>query len=232
MKRILVLCVVISISFSVVAQRSLNLTDASVVKDTSGKVLATHEWKTIIASGRYSLRTETPGGYDGPFIIRVLSDEEVKQRINNSPAPRVSPFFITGRKAMSFNARDLNGINYKLKDLQGKIVVLNFWFIGCLPCRQEMPELNKLADEYKDSTNIVFLAIALDEKTQVQSFLQKSPFHYNVISDGQYIASMYGINSFPTHVVLDKAGKVLFHTTGYGAGTVPWVRKTVVGAMR
>lgn len=231
MKRTIILLYVLIVGLSAPAQRSLNITDESVVKDTAGKILAKHEWKTIMASGKYSIRPETPGANDGPFILRILSEEEFKRKAVNMTAPRVSPFFVTGRKAASFNARDLKGNKYRLKDLEGKVVVLNFWFINCSPCRQEMPELNKLVEEYKDSTNIVFLAVALDEQSEVEDFVSKFPFNYNLIADGRYIASLYGINSYPTHAVLDKTGKVLFHTTGYGSGTVPWLRKTVGEAM-
>jgi len=148
------------------------------------------------------------------------------------PKPAASPYFITGRRISSFHARDLKGNEYQLKDLEGKIVVLNFWFIGCGPCRQEMPGLNKLADEYKDSSNIVFLAIALDPRKEVENFLSGFPFHYNIISDGRYITSMYRIYGYPTHAVLDRTGKVLFHTTGYGAGTVAWVRRMIEEGMK
>jgi peroxiredoxin len=96
----------------------------------------------------------------------------------------------------------------------------------------EIPELNKIADEYKDSTNIVFLAIGLDPREAVEEFIQRLPFSYNVVSDGQSISSLYRVTGYPTNAVIDKSGNVLFHTSGYGRATVPWIRKSILKALQ
>ena len=211
----------------------IRLTDESVVKDTSGKVLTLAERKEIMARGRYALRVEKPNSPNSAIIIRELSDAENQRRMEANPyKPQASGFFVTGRKPSSFSARDINGNKYKLKDLEGKVVVLNFWFINCGPCRKEIPELNKIVEEYKDSSNIVFLAVALDDQDEVKNFAEKMPFNYQLIANGRYIAQNYGINIYPTHAVLDKEGKVLFHTSGFGPATSMWLRKTIEEAIR
>lgn len=211
---------------------AVKLTDETVVKDSSGAVYPASVWKPLLTTGKYVLRALTPGSKDTEFLLVLLSEEEQKRRFNNLPKPRESPFFTTGKKPPSFSGKDLNGNKYKLKDLQGKVVVLNFWFVACGPCRVEIPELNKLADEYKDSSNVVFLAIALDPANDVEKFLKTTPFHYNIISDGRYISSIYRIVSYPTNAVIDKTGKVIFHSTGYGVSTLPWLRKSIAGALQ
>lgn len=211
----------------------IRFTDESVLKDTSGKVLTLAERKDIIARGRYSLRVEQPGNPNSAIIIRELSEAEIERRRESNPRkPQASGFFVTGRKPSSFTARDLSGNKYKLKDLEGKVVVLNFWFINCGPCRKEIPELNKIVEEYKDSSNIVFLAVALDDQDEVKTFTEKIPFNYQLIPNGRYIAQNYGINIYPTHAILDKEGKVLFHTSGFGPATTMWLRKTIEEAVR
>lgn len=210
---------------------AIKLTDETVVKDSSGTVYPVSVWRPLLSSGKYVLRPLTPGSKDTEFLLVRLSEEEQKRRLNNIPKPRESPFFITGKKPLNFSGKDLNGNKYKLKDLEGKVVVLNFWFVACSPCRTEIPELNKLADEYKDSSNIVFLAVALDPTRDVEKFLETTPFHYNIISDGRYIRSIYRITSYPTHAVIDKAGKIIYHSTGYGVATLPWLRKSIAAAL-
>lgn len=209
----------------------IKLTDETVVKDSSGTVYPVSVWRPLLSTGRYVLRALTPGSKDTEFLLVRLSEEEQRRRFDNLPKPRESPFFTTGKKPLSFSGKDLNGNKYKLKDLQGKVVVLNFWFVACGPCRLEIPELNKLADEYKDSSNVIFLAVALDPTNDVEKFLETTPFHYNVISDGRYISSIYRIVSYPTHAVIDKTGKVTFHSTGYGVSTLPWLRKSIRAAL-
>jgi thiol-disulfide isomerase/thioredoxin len=143
-----------------------------------------------------------------------------------------SNFFKTGNKISSFNERDINGNKFNLKELAGKIVVLNFWFINCPPCRLEMPELNALTDKYRDNKEVVFIAIALDEKYDINEFLKTNPFRYNIIDNGRYLASRYGINSFPTNLVLDKQGKVLFHSSGYARNMVSWLEKSIEAGLK
>jgi peroxiredoxin len=203
------------------------LSDNSVVKDTSGIVYPAAIWKNLLSTGRYTLRVKDAKDENSEFLLVRLSEEEYQRRMENAPKPRESSFFTTGTNIRSFTATSIDGKKYKLKELLGKVVVLNFWFIACPPCQKEIPELNNLADEYKDSSGVVFLAICLDEEYLINKFLEKTPFRYNIIDNGRYVTSMYGINSYPTHVVLDKQGKVSFHATGYSLALIPWLRKTI-----
>ncbi len=220
-------------AISAMAQPSnpIRITDETVVKDSSGAVYPAPIWRSLLATGKYNLRPIVPSNKDSGFLLVYLNEEEQKKRVENLPKPRESPFFTTGKKPPGFSGKDLHGNKYKLKDLEGKVVVLNFWFVACNPCRMEIPELNKLADEYKDSSKVVFLAVALDPTYEVEKFLEKIPFHYNIISDGRYISSLYRITGYPTHAVIDKTGKVIFHATGYGVATLPWLRKIIAGAL-
>src|SRR3569833_1260720 len=122
------------------------------------------------------------------------------------PKPRESAFFKTGEKITTFKTKDINGNKIDLKALEGKIVVLNFWFIGCAPCRMEIPDLNKLVDSFKTNDKIVFIAVALDDKTSLKGFLEKTPFNYDIVDGGRFITDKYGVRSYPTHVIIDTKG--------------------------
>ena len=143
------------------------------------------------------------------------------------PKPKESEFFKTGKEISNFKATDINGNKINVKELKGKVVVLNFWFINCPPCRKEIPELNEMVNDYKDSTNIVFLGIANDYKEELQEFLKNNPFDYAIIDNGRYIAGKYNIRSFPTNVILDQSGRVYFHSSGLSTWTVTWLRKSI-----
>ncbi len=105
------------------------------------------------------------------------------------PKPSWSGAFRTGTKLADFRAVDINGNKYSLKDLGGKVVVLNFWFINCPPCRQEIPDLNEMVNRYKDNPDVIFLAIGLDEARTIRDFLRTQPFSYQIIDRGGYLAS-------------------------------------------
>lgn len=234
MNRILFLLLIsLVLATTVLAQPRgpVRLTDETVVKDSAGTVYNASIWKALLATGQYKIQRIVDPAKDTVFLLMRLSEKEQKLRNDNLPKPRESPFFTTGKTPRSFTAIDMDGNKYKLKDLAGKVVVLNFWFVNCGPCRREIPELNKLADDYKDSSNIVFLAIGLDDESSIEKFLEVMPFSYKMIGNGRSVSSIYGVTSYPTHAIIDKAGKVIFHATGFGPATIPWLRKTIEKAL-
>ena len=109
--------------------------------------------------------------------------------------------------APTFKATDLEGNSYKLEELKGKVVVLNFWFIGCAPCRVEMPGLNEMVAEY-EGKDVVFLAFALDDQGSLEEFLETTEFAYQVLPSSHDVSESYEVNGYPTHVVIDKEGNI------------------------
>jgi peroxiredoxin len=202
------------------------LDENAVVKDSAGTKYAPEVWKALLMHG-YTIKAVDPGDANTEFLLVRLSDEEQARRLERMPKPRESSFFKTGEKMGSFKTRDINGNKIDLKALEGKIVVLNFWFVNCSPCRMEIPDLNKMVDSFKTNNKIVFIAIALDDRSILKSFLEKTPFNYNIIDGGKFIADKYGVRSYPTHVVIDTEGKVYFHTSGLSTNTVYWLSKTI-----
>ena len=125
--------------------------------------------------------------------------------------------------AQSFTATTLEGKTYKLEDLKGKIVVLNFWSTKCWACGEEISELNKLVDTYKNGNEVVFLGFAHQAKPQVEQFLKKNPFKYQIVPAGlQEMIVPYGIPlgngffdiEFPTHILINREGIIEVYQGG------------------
>ena len=122
--------------------------------------------------------------------------------------------FDEGELAKDFIVTDLKGNNIKLSELRGKVVVLNFWFIKCKPCVIEMPHLNKLKKLYKNK-NVTFLAITFDKKEMVEQFLDDHVFNYIIGANANDAISIYGVNSFPTNMVINQKGEIVLKEIGY-----------------
>ncbi|WP_167668123.1 peroxiredoxin family protein [Mucilaginibacter gossypiicola] len=224
------------------------------MKDSTGKQLTYKEWSDLMRTRQYVLLPENMEDAKTAFILnrkderevryikpnatpadgtpanapKQLSPEEAKEQYMASLSkPYESAYFNTGEVMEPFSTHDINGNKIKLKDLRGKVVVLNFWFIGCPACMQEIPELNKLVDDYKGNANVVFLAIALDYRYDLKKFLKQTEFKYDIIDDGRDIAAGYKIGLYPTSVILNKEGKVAFHTVGFAVNSPYWMRKTI-----
>jgi thiol-disulfide isomerase/thioredoxin len=205
----------------------LELADIEV-RDSSGTVYPTEIVRKLIATGKYGIRL---GADRKTGLLYARSEADIARMEANAAKPPESRFFKTGEKLSSFSERDMNGTKFNLKEMEGKVVVLNFWFINCPPCRAEIPQLNEMVEKYRDNKDVVFIAVALDEKWELKDFLKKMPFNYNIIDNGRYLASKWGISSYPTHVVLSKQSKVLFHTSGLGMTTLPWIKKSIEAAL-
>ena len=226
MRKILIFLVVLMFTFSnATAQKGPQLSENSIVKDTSGNVMPYAIWSRLMITGRYKIKTEKKD--DADFVIYRISDEEYEKVLENMPKPKESRFFKTGGNFSHFKTNDINGNKINTKNLAGKIIVLNFWFINCPPCVMEMPELTKLSDAYKSDSSIVFIAIALDKEAELKEFLKNSDFGYTIIDNGRFITQRYGITSYPTNVIVDQKGKVYFHSSGLSTSTVHWLKKSI-----
>ena len=165
-------------------------------------------------------------------MIYELASSETATRIESLPKPIETTSFKTGNELSNFKITDIEGKKFNLKELAGKVVILNFWFINCAPCRMEIPELNKMVSKYKNNPNVVFLAVSLDFKSEIRDFLKKSPFLYNIMDNGEWLAKSYNVNSYPTHVVIDQSAKILFHSTGLAQNTIYWIDKSIEEALK
>lgn len=120
------------------------------------------------------------------------------------------------KEAKPFTVSTITGEKVSLNALKGKIVVLNFWFTGCGPCKQEIPYLNELVNKY-DPSKVVFIAFAIDKSKRIlKEFLKDTPFKYKIIPNSAKIASDYRIVLYPSHTIIDRTGKIVFHVDGGG----------------
>lgn len=146
-------------------------------------------------------------------VIARLMTEEEKKRVEKKRIKKQGRF--TGNQAIPFSAKSIDGRNYSLESLKGKVIVMNFWFTSCTPCVKEMPELNSLVEKYKNNDDVVFLGFALDSEEKIRSFLKKKQFDYTLFAESGELAKSYNINAYPTHMIIDKNSKIKFSETGY-----------------
>ena len=119
------------------------------------------------------------------------------------------------RTAPDFEITTTRGEHFRLSENVGKkIIVLNFFATWCGPCRAEMPELNRYFNEHK-SQPFVLLGIDAEEKIdRVDAFLNDLKVDFPAGVDEGLIRQKYGVESFPTTVVIGVDGKVQLYETG------------------
>jgi len=120
-----------------------------------------------------------------------------------------------GQLAPDFELKTVSGDTFRLSDHVGKeIIVLNFFATWCGPCRGEMPELNRYYDQHK-ADGLLLVGIDAEEKQdRVEAFLGELKVNFPAAVDSGPIQKAYGVESFPTTVVIGVDGKVQFYETG------------------
>lgn len=117
--------------------------------------------------------------------------------------------------APDFELESLDGTITKLSDLKGKNVIINFWATWCDFCVEEMPDLQKLQDEYEDE-DLLILAVNVGEtKEEVEKFIEENNLTLTVLLDKDGIVSnTYGVSSFPSTLAVNKDGEVVVGHVG------------------
>ena len=128
-------------------------------------------------------------------------------------------------KVPSIDYTDLTGQVLSWQQLQGKVVVINFWATWCAPCTEELPSLQRL-QEMKLGSDLVVITINHKERLgKIRSFNLDTGFNLPVVADSQgEIAKNWGIKIFPTSVILSREGK----PTWIIEGSADWTSKELL----
>ncbi|XWW45058.1 TlpA family protein disulfide reductase [Fibrella sp. USSR17] len=123
---------------------------------------------------------------------------------------------VRGKPIPPLTFKTIAGESYEQASLVGKIIVINFWFMGCAPCRQEMPALNRLVNEYRGK-DVLFLGFATDKAEQLKSsYFAQNRFDFKIIGDAYPIAKSFFVLGYPTTFVVDGNGVVRAMWMGVG----------------
>lgn len=164
-----------------------------------------------------------------PKTIKLPEDQSASK---SSPTKLSDLIGLKDKAAPQFVMPAMDGTEYNLENLRGKIVVMNLWGTYCAPCIEEMPTLNNLVEKFK-SQNVIFLAPATDEKADLEVFLKNHKFDYQILPNSFGVVKNYaprkkdGMSQkpggfmmiLPTHLVIDQNGIVTFHDWGFGKET-------------
>lgn len=129
--------------------------------------------------------------------------------------------------AQSFSATTLDGREFNLEELRGKVVVLTFWSTRCVICNAEIPKYNQLADKYAGK-DVVFLAMTMENEVMVGNYLKKKPFKFTIVPNSLGVIMQYADKNpngsfnlaYPTMYIINKKGEIELKTSGRKSQTV------------
>ena len=125
--------------------------------------------------------------------------------------------------------RDLQGKEHRLSDYRGKVVVLNFWATWCVPCREEMPSMQRLQDKLAGKPFAILAVDYGEGPARVRDFLKKVPVRFTVLLDRDTsAASAWKVRVLPTTLVIDPGQRIRYSVIG----DLEWDSPAVEGAIR
>jgi thiol-disulfide isomerase/thioredoxin len=122
------------------------------------------------------------------------------------------------KRAPNLELKSLDGNTQKLSDLRGSIVVLNFWATWCGPCREELPLLSKLSQEYA-AKKVRFIAVSMDDlkdRAKIDDFLSRQKLGMEVwLGADLDMLERAGLgNVLPATMILDEQGEIVARIHG------------------
>lgn len=142
--------------------------------------------------------------------------EKFDSKLAESEEEEAETESLVGTDAVSFLLADLNGKQFNMDKLRGKIVVIEFWASWCGPCRETMPHVEKLHKEFKDR-GVVVLGMNDEEIADAKRFVQKHGYTFPTLIDVESaVSKQYGIQAIPQTFVIDRDGKIAAHFMGTG----------------
>lgn len=172
----------------------------TIFRDSDGNLISNNEFVDI-RMANFHLPDRT--------LIRTLGDGTIEFRLQKVPQE--------GAEAPDFFAQYVDGTPVKLSELRGKVVVLNFWFIGCPACRRETPLLNDFAAKFAGEAGLEFIGLTYNTTASVNKYLAANKFDYKNIADAKPILASFVIGGYPKNIVIGKDGRIVYWRSGIHA---------------
>ncbi len=163
---------------------------ASAIRENTGQAVPASAFEELASLVRYE---HVDASLDVPEFHAAVSKLEAADR---------------ARQDANFTLQDLQGNSWTLKDLGGKVALVNFWATWCPPCRKEMPDLEALGKRFKDQ-GLVILAISDEDAAKVKPFIAERQFTFPVLLDpGRKVNKLFDVEGIPKTFIYDREGRL------------------------
>lgn len=138
-----------------------------------------------------------------------------------------TPHPLVGAQAPAVELQLLGGGSFDLaKHVNKDVVILDFWATWCGPCRESMPEIIGVANDYADKGVVLYAVNLGDSPDAVRAFLESIGVQCNVALDPTGVAAIsYAASAIPQTVIADKTGRIQAVHVGYGPGMPKQLRR-------
>lgn len=181
-------------------------------------LLAASALSVASQSGR-RINSSAPATPPAPVQPPLTPEPEIRR---NDP-PTLTALLSLPENIWEHQIKALDNNNFKLRDFQGKVVVINLWASWCGPCRREVPEYEKVRKAFIDR-DVIFIGLTVEdprnESEHAKRFAREVNFGFRLgYADGEIARTlMSGRRGIPQTLVIDADGRIVNHWEGYTAG--------------
>lgn len=184
---------VILLAASIAVAQARSPVAKTIFRDSDGNLISNNEFVDIrIANPSYPDRT----------LIKTLDDGTVEFRLQKIPQE--------GMRAPEFSFRTIDGKAISSGELRGKVVVLNFWFIGCAVCRALKPKLNAFKTKFDGNDDVIFIAATGDPPGEVAKFAKTEPLSYIQTAGAADELKKFVFSGYPRNIVISRTGEIVY----------------------
>ena len=185
------------------------LLDVGLAHDKLGNHdAADSTYQKLIDHPKYGSRSQAK------LAKKVLEQDKTERKgeLPRPPGANMNPRKWIGKPAQDFQVTDLKGEELSLKDLRGRIVLLDFWATWCGPCIAEMPNVKKTYAKYKDQ-KFQIIGISLDRSAEpLEAYIKKEELGWLHYWDkSRLVSTMYKVRGIPSTFLID--GEGIIHKT-------------------
>ena len=153
-----------------------------------------------------------------------------------APVARREPLKVIPDELFDRELKDIDGRSFQLSGFRGRVFVVNLWATWCGPCRSEIPELNKLREEFR-GRGVEFVGLTTEDPEtdaeKVRAFAAEFGMRYRLgFADRETaVALMSGRHAIPQTLVVGPDGRVVVHFRGYSPRLPPLIRGAIEKAL-
>lgn len=187
----------------------LKLSESFTALDINGKSISKDKFLNEMMTDKFvPVRLQSTYPTYKLYRISSVGDPMIPRLIGSLGKLYYTYYKMEGQKIPSHKLTDINGHSYNPSNVKGKIIVMKFWYITCVMCVKEMPDLNDLVDSYKYNKNVEFISLAFNDAPKLKKFLKEHRFVYPIIPNMESYAEKLKIPAYPTHLIV-RDGKII-----------------------
>jgi len=137
-----------------------------------------------------------------------------------------------GTPAPYFESNNIDGELVKSSDFRGKIILLDWWYVGCKPCIKSMNDIQKIQEKLGEDSFTIIGMNPISKPRAIKHFKKKFGYKHEVVIPDERVKNAYNIRAYPTLYLIGKNGRIIFAKAGYSSDFAKELKQAIIDEIR